>query len=98
MIFMLSRYIIDVFHNFTLMVLNNAMVYGLGLSVPGTHWATLLWVLFDPFFVYFWVFFFEEFTASKARLLTLLNAFQSVAFMVIILIPSAYSFVFQGDG
>jgi hypothetical protein len=97
-IFMLSRYIIDVFHNLTLMLLTNAMVYAIGLSVPGTHLATALWVLFDPFFVYFFVFFFVEYTASKARLLTLFNAFQSVAFMTVILIPSSYSFVFQGDG
>lgn len=95
---MLTRWMIDVFHNATVMIMFTIMVYSFGFSLPGTEVGTVMWILLDPFFVYFMVFKLSVYTDGVARMRGMFDSFAKLAFVVIILIPNAYSFALQGYG
>jgi len=61
---MLSRYIIDVIHNATLIIFFSIIVNSFGFALPGTLLGSILWVFLDPFFVYWHVFIFVQFSGS----------------------------------
>jgi hypothetical protein len=89
---------IDVFHNATAIIMFVILVYSFGFSLPGTACGTVMWILLDPFFVYLIVFGLSEYADGKARLSSRFEAISKLAFVVIILIPNAYSFALQGNG